>query len=459
MKAAVWLFVLAVAAARAESPRDFRYAMPLLPAGEEGLQRIELPMEAYRGAARADLADLRLFDGRGERLAFAFAGDPAPAPSPKASSALPLFPIRGTPATESGNLDLRVKQNPDGTIVELRTAGTMRSRPAAVVAWIADATALRDPVRSLRFSWSPPAEGFVARIRVEAGDDLASWRSVVADAPLVELKHEGATVMRDTVEVPAVRAKYLRFTWLGQGPPLVAVAAETVAEPVARKLQVMSADGVAGERPGELHFSLGARVPVERLHLSLPQANSVVPVRIDSRDDAKSEWRPVAGATVYRLKRDGTEVASPPIAFPPRPDRYWRVTADERGGGFGAGTVRLEASWRPRQIVFAARGEGPFVLAFGNAQARPVDYPVTTIVPGYRPHDEFAFPVAQLGMAAEHSAGSSRGFPDWFREADGKRLTLWALLLAGVAVLAAMAWRLSRQVQSPPLDSDRPRGP
>ena len=32
-------------------------------------------------------------------------------------------------------------------------------------------------------------------------------------------------------------------------------------------------------------------------------------------------------------------------------------------------------------------------------------------------------------------------------EADRKRIALWALLIAGVAVLGALAWRLSRQAR------------
>ena len=99
------------------------------------------------------------------------------------------------------------------------------------------------------------------------------------------------------------------------------------------------------------------------------------------------------------------------------------------------------------------------MLAFGNPQAQSVAYPVATLVPGYRPHDEFALPAARLGPLEERSAGTASAYPDWLREADGKRLTLWALLLADVAVLAVMAWRLSRQVQSPAPGAGPPAQP
>ena len=459
MKSAAWLFALASLAAAAESPKDFRHAMPLLPTGEEGLQRVALPIEAYKGVARADLADVRIFDARGERVPFAFAGEPSPVPPAVATTPLPLFPVHRTAGAPPGDIELKVTRNAAGAIVELRTGVQVRHAGAPVVAWIADATALREPVRGLRFSWTPPAEGFMARMRVEASDDLGSWRAIATDAPLVDLAHEGSRVRRDTIEVPAVRAKYLRFAWDGNAPPVASVVAQTFAATSERRLQALIVDGVPLERPGEVAFALGARVPVERLQVLLPQANSVVPVRIESRDDPVSEWRPVASATAYRLRRDGTEVSSPPIAFAPRFDRHWRVTADARGGGFGAGTVRLEAAWLPHQLVFAARGEGPFVLAFGNARAQPVAFPVTTLVPGYRAQDEFALPAAKLGAPAENAGAGATRWPEWLGEADGKRVTLWALLLAGVAVLAVMAWRLSRQVQAPPRDPAPPGGP
>ncbi|NJD86882.1 MAG: DUF3999 domain-containing protein [Betaproteobacteria bacterium] len=458
MKLVAWGFALAILGAAAESPKEFRHAMPLLPSGEEGLQRVELPLEAYRGAMRSDLADIRLFDSRGERLPFAFAGEPASTRPAVVATSLPLFPLRGPAGTTAGDIDLKITRNAAGAIVELRSGASARPGEAPVVAWIADATGLRDPVGALQFSWAPPAEGFVARMRVEASEDLGTWRTVVSDTALAELAHEGARVKRDTVEVPALRAKYLRFTWSGQAPPLAAVLGQSVAGEGERRLQTMMLDGAATGRPGEVEFAPGARVPVERVRILLPQANSVVPIRLESRDDPKSEWRPVASATVYRLRRDGAEVASPPVAFLPRRDRHWRIVADERAGGFGAGPVRLEVAWLPQQLVFAARGEGPFLLAFGNDRAKSVALPVTTLMPGYRAHDEFALRAAGIGTLQENPGTGVSRWPEWIRDADGKQIALWALLVAGVAVLAVMAWRLSRQVQSPPRGPGPPEG-
>jgi len=458
MRLAACAIALVALAAAAESPRDFRRAMPLLPSGAEGLQRVELTIDVHRGAARADLGDLRLFNGGGERLPFAFAGEPAPSPPPTSTTVLPLFPIRGPASAAVAGVDLRIRQRPDGTLIALRTKPSAPTDKGPVVAWIADATRLDDPLRSLRFSWAAPSEGVVGRLRVEAGDDLVSWRTVAAQAPMVDLSHGGERVRQDTVEVPGVRAKYLRFTWLGPALALESVVAETLGGAAPRPLRDISVEAGPGESGGELFFAVEARVPVERLRIHLPQANSVVPVRIDSRDDPKSDWRPAASATVYRIRRDGTQIASPPIAIAPRAHRYWRVTADQRGGGFGEGKVVLELGWHPRQVVFALRGEGPFELAVGNARSAPAAYPITTLMPDYRLHDEFTLPAASLGAMSVRAGAEGAGFAQWLEDADGRRAMLWALLFAGVALLAAMAWRLARQVKAAAGGAEAPEG-
>ena len=54
------------AAYAAERPSDFAYGVPLEADGKEALYEVVLPASAYRGVVRADLADVRVFNGAGE---------------------------------------------------------------------------------------------------------------------------------------------------------------------------------------------------------------------------------------------------------------------------------------------------------------------------------------------------------------------------------------------------------
>jgi hypothetical protein len=104
----------------------------------------------------------------------------------------------------------------------------------------------------------------------------------------------------------------------------------------------------------------------------------------------------------------------------------------------------LYAGWVPQKIVFAARGEAPFQIAYGSARALPAGYPIETLVPGWRNDARPKLPQAQT--LPEHLLGGAASLQ---RQYDRKTWGLWTALVLGVAVLGWMAWRLAKQMQSP----------
>jgi len=103
----------------------------------------------------------------------------------------------------------------------------------------------------------------------------------------------------------------------------------------------------------------------------------------------------------------------------------------------------LEATWRGVQMVFVARGDGPFTLVFGDPKASTVALPVASIIPGYQRQAELALPEVKVGAVAAAPPPTQ-----WERitaDVQPRRVVLWAILLIGVAVLGIMAWRLLRQ--------------
>ena len=463
-------FSFGSSSAWAESPDDFRYVIPLRTHNAEGLHRVEVPLAVYQGAARADLGDVRVFNARGEKVPFAFAGDARREVQQPAPITLPFFPLyqqsvvqgASSLSTSVPNIDLQIKQQADGTLISLRSTGgkvTPDAPQQKIQAYLVDASRNKEPLRALQLDWEARA-GQIAKLHVEASDDLKSWQTLAAGAPLLNLEFGGERLVQKRVEFAPTNKKYLRLTWDRDAFQLKSLLAEIPEAQVQPGYGVLKIDALAGERSGEYVFDLGARPPVERLQLTLPQQNTVAPVRIFSRDAPKSEWRMVTSATVYRLTREGVEVVSPALFIAPHTDRYWMMRVDQKGGGLGSGMPQLEAGWMPRQIIFVARGEGPYSLAYGKAGAQPADFAVSNLLPGYKPYTEYALPLAQIEMqSATTKAAGERGAMsfDWVRDADGKRVTLWAVLLFGVALLAWMAWRLTRQMNAPPDGSEKAR--
>ena len=193
-------------------------------------------------------------------------------------------------------------------------------------------------------------------------------------------------------------------------------------------------------------FDLGGTFPIDRVALDLPEINTVAPAQIYSRRDPKDEWRPVAGTVFYRLRHhDANETTSPATRIVATPARHWKVTVDPRAGGLGSKPPTMIAFWRPHTLVFAARGNGPFELAYGSAQAKPVALPIDTLVPGFDARVTPAtFAVATAGAATTPPAMAALRQP-----VDVKRWLLWGALGLATLVLGWMAYALARQMRVP----------
>ena len=272
-------------------------------------------------------------------------------------------------------------------------------------------------------------------------------------APLAQLRHAGQMFEQRSVALPATRARFLRVSAEdgAELPEFTMAAATLVSGSVPVQRLQADAEGVTDPAdPGVYAFDLGAQLPVDRLALLLPDINTVAQVEIHSRRSANEPWRQVMVSPVYRIQSATGELVSDPVVAPDAPHRYWRVKVDPRGGGIGGGKLVLRAGWLPDQIVFLTRGSGPFELVYGSAVSQPgAAVPVASLLPQGDASFENAdvgLPQASVGERRE-AGGPARLLPppppgSW------RIWVLWSALLAGVAALAAVAWKLARQMRA-----------
>ncbi len=439
------LAAVSLSAAAAESPEDFAFALPIEGLGSDALHRVAIPQAVYESAAYSDLRDLRVFNGAGEVVPYAFRPVDRTVEKPP-PVALPIFPLRGPRDARSEDLDLSFDKSGDKVSVRLRSRET-KAGPQALLGYLIDASELKTALNGIEVDWRAKAAERLVSARLEAGDDLKHWTTLVTDAPLGALVHAGQRLERRAIEYRSLKAKYLRLMWTDPAQAIelkaiVGLSPEQHAQPE-RSWKEVVATADAG-KPGEYLADLGGRFPLDRLALRLPQENTIAPVQFLSRGNPEDKWMPVTRAVVYRLNQNGRELVSPEIAVGVNSHRYWILRVDPAAGGIGSGSLVVRAGWTPREIVFTARGSGPFRLAYGNSRAQAGSLGIDILVPGWRTDQEPKMSVASTG-AAQTLAGEAAARP----HADLKKWGLWTALFAGVAVLAWMAWRLSKQMQRP----------
>ncbi len=410
-----------------------RYALDLNSRG--AYFRLTLPHQVYAASKRSDLGDLRVFNGAGELVPFSLE-QPKPVPVRQTllkPAAWFLVPSEGA---ASDKTRLGVSVGADGTLrAEVAaTPGTKRDSDAvlvdlgkggaAVALWIR----LRD-------------ERYQGRIHVEAGDDLNEWQAV-ADATLLKVSAGGKQLTQERVALDGVKQRYLRLSWPDGMPGIAAVEVESSTQESASDAAIKAllwqeaAQVRAGASSGEYLFESDGAYPVESLRISLPQSNTIASVTIQSRGDAKSPWHDVASGTVFRLQGNNGERVSSSLRFDTVSQRYWRMLVDMSNGGIGGGMPQLSLGWRPAVLTFVARGSPPFTLGVGNAALTSTALSKDALLVGEHPEIRDA----SLGALLSTGADKQTDVPS-----DATRRTvLWASLIAAVAALGMMAWRLVR---------------
>jgi hypothetical protein len=434
--------VVAIAAlsAAAQGPEEFRGRAAITLPAPAALYRVAIPEAVYRDG-RADLGDLRIFNARGEPVPIAMAMEPEATREALPPVELASFPLTSLEPSRPPASQVTVRLA-DGTMLAVDARGKAAAAERRVAGYILDASALEDPLQSLDIDWAVPDREAI-KVRVEASDDLRTWRPVAGPVTLLRIEQGGRRLEQSRVPLDGLRAKYLRLVVVDTPFTLRSARAELRERTRPSELAVKRVSGQAGARPGEAAYDLGARLPVESVRLVPAESNSVIAAGVFVRDapDATPSW--VAQATFYKLTRDGAEVQSPFASIRRRAARYWIVRTDPEKGGYGAALPQLEVQWRPAEVVFVARGAEPFTLAFGNPQARSALLPVASLIPGYEAHAELKLPEAKLAAVTRASTARD-AWPAWLQDVSPRKLALWAILVGAVLLLAFMAWRLHK---------------
>jgi hypothetical protein len=134
---------------------------------------------------------------------------------------------------------------------------------------------------------------------------------------------------------------------------------------------------------------------VERVQVELSQPNSLAPVTLYGRRDSSLPWQPMSSALLYRLTQNGQDVVQNELQLPGQTVQQLKLTVDERGGGLGAQAPMVKYAVRATQLVFLARGPGPYTLALGSSTVKAANLPLSTLIPDYS-----AAKLATLGKAS-----------------------------------------------------------
>lgn len=424
-------------------------------------QQVILPIAVYQGLLSADLGDLRVFNGQGEVMPYAIRRPESAAASQRTEQSVPFFPLL-TPAREGGevaDVAVTVRQGSDGTLVSVRQTAAAPATGEVIRGLVVDASQLKGSIRSLRLLGAASAMPFHA-YTIETSQDLQHWRMLKRDAQLVRLAHAGQRIERDAAEWDSTADRYLRLLWADpqRAPAITAVLLAGVETHHDEPPRIWSEDIAPSAIQSGIHeYVLPGQLPLERLRINLPQINSLAPFAIlqpvirrgRHRHRDEMVWETLAQDVAYRLESPQGEIRSPEVALHGTVTKRLRLAFDQRAGGLGDTPPTLQVGFVPHTLVFLARGDGPFTLAWGANDLRRGDLPLATLMPGQGSGASLAAAVASLAPpeSLPPEPATQGGKIGKEPASASSQWVLWLVLLGGLLVLGGMATALSRQLR------------
>ncbi len=437
------------------------------------LQRIPLPAELIMHSQSPNLADLRLFNSRGEPVPFALhSSETESIPANTSKLTLKAFPIRdgdgggnsasGKPAS-AGSAGVRVVTRGDDINVFVDRGAVLGNQGGEeiVVGALLDTRLAEGVMTSIDFDLDLPANQVVP-ITIAASGDLSSWQTLVNYRSVYRFGDAGGPVLTsiDLQGGAEIKGRYLRVSWPPQKTTTaVAIRGATLTMesfrrvPFAQPRRALGAPSAVTARSQE--WQLGSPLRVRALVLATAQTGTLLPITVFGRDTDQQPWRRLAETVVFNLAltepNSGKQIISTnePLWMGRVSVRQLKIEVPASAAAIPDHLIEAFIEYDAQEIIAAVKLEEALIVGVGvaNAGVQNVALPLQTMIP-----DNSRQRLAALATVATSEA--VKFYPERLASAnsrfslDRKNMTLWGALLLGVGVLAAMAWAVARQLRA-----------
>ena len=417
--------------------------------------QVALPLQVYQGVQRPDLGDLRVFNGQGEAVPHTLIRAQSTSSAQEKNVSVPLFLITQSKAVQidGGNLALDVQRKADGTLIAVPKTEKPGKEVALVQGAILDISQIKEQVRTLHLETGPSAVPFHA-FSIATSDDLQQWRPLLENAQLVHLQQGGQVIDKDSFDWDGEAGKYLRILWSdpAQAPAIVSASAVTTHTAIAGARMLWTDPIQATKTADNIYdYPIPSRLPLEQARIGLPQPNTLAPLQVQrylapNAQRQHGVWETLQQTVAYRLQSPQGEVRSPDLALNIAPVDRLRLSIDASGGGIGNSTPTLQVGFTPQILVFLARGQGPFTLAWGSKTVTSAVMPAESLLPNYSADTALTASPATLQPIAPIALDATLPATEQAPDKTSKGV-LWAVLAAGLLVLGGMVLMLLKQMR------------
>jgi len=432
-----------------ESPRDYAFGRSLDTSAPSQWYRVALPLAVYKQSTSPDLHDVRVFNQSGEPVPFSLVTVTRPQASAQSTplrlftlDASPLAPARGD--EDSDKILLRSRNGVEIVLEGQKAAAAGQHYLLTLPEQATGEMALSQ----LQLLWNSPQTPWQGTASVYYSEDLKQWYTLREDMPLLDVVSGQDRLKLDRIDTDMVLSpdanRYLMVVLNTQSQKITLTGVNAISAPAQAAPEEISLEG-EGEQlsTSEVQWHWTRPQPLSAVSISL-NGDGILPVEIAWRSSKKDAWHPLKKEVLYRLEGK----MSPPVSLNGGLVQAVKITTlNARLPEYLPGVMGHRDRY---ELVFNAQGKPPYMLAWGNGAAKPAKVEPDMLIPAdlRKTYDMANLPQADiqdnvtLGGEGRLTATSAAE-----RESRMTALLVWGVLIAGVILLAGMAWRIWRETQ------------
>jgi hypothetical protein len=450
------LFIQSAEAAITASQRsefrlsDFASKYELDASADGRIYRLRLTPEVFKGLKSSYRRDLAAFDHGGAVLPFIVRDVDMPysweAAREKTSQAsgmrirVPFFAMPESGGGDASMLGITVKTGESGQIIAI---SGKRAQEKDSRRFLADLSGLADSddITGYRLEVELGGETDVAAYAdAYLSDNLSEWRKAASKAPLVRLTSGNDSLSSSFIGIDSPKpAKYLM---LASDSPIIPenffVSVIKRAEETRVEADSHDFAGRAEEGSRAVIYDTGGVFPVNGVNFAL-SAPGIYDAAVSSRLPG-GDWRIEGNMKLSFIRNSSGESRNAIMPLRGSDGRYWRLEAPN---GFPQ-PPGMRLFWHPKEIVFMAQGEGPYILALGSSENfGPLSNPglISSALGQIGPADILE---AKIARPIETAPGASEE-DEPQKEASWPKYLVWCILTGAALLLSWIAWRLIRK--------------
>jgi len=419
-------------------PEDFAYQAELT-VSSFSLQRVQIPIKVLLAVTRDDLADISVFDSNAKLLPSLIRKTPRRQKEKQIE--LPFHVFSSYLKQHSKIVTTREQTTQQDQVSEVQTTETIavdRTRPVYIIE-LPDKD--RDiSIGSVELQWAHQPADQLLKLRVEAGNDLDSWRTIFNSKNLTNHKSD-KNEWQTIGSIPGSQ-KYLRLT------PAKSVRSFELQKVTGNYHQVipetkiwhrLEAPGELADQPGFYAFDMPATVRADALRLVPGTEQTLISGDLyASNNDFERKRRIRSGFQQHNITSSEIK-PSRAIDLPRQKYKHWWFKPDRELDL----PPHVEIAFPLYEMLFLGNDAGPFRLAWGNYETIGLRNDLNGLL-----SDEQKQARADLVQLRSIDIAGGEGRLAPAEQLPWLKWLLWLLMLAAVAATAKMALSLLRDMKA-----------